>query len=657
MADLGYIALLLALVVSIYSALASFLGARRGQTELWASARNAAYATFALVSLAAAVLVYAIISHDFQIEYIASYTSRDMSLTYLLSAFWAGNEGSLLFWAWILGLLSAIVLLQNRRSHRELMPYVSLVVMITEAFFLLVMVFVSNPFAKLAFIPPDGRGLNPLLENPGMLFHPPTQLVGYAGLAIPFAFAIAALITGRLGDEWLRSIRRWTLIPWLFLGIGNLVGSWWAYVELGWGGYWAWDPVENAGLLPWLTATAFLHSAMIQKRRGMLKVWNMVLIIVTFHLAIFGTFITRSGLISSVHTFGVSALGPLFLGFIAVGLVASTWLLSSRLGRLRSDDELDSWVSRESTFLLNNLILVGATFAIFLGTVFPMISEAVRGVKITVGAPFFNQVNAPIFFLLILLMGICPLIGWRRASTSNLVRNFLYPLTAALALGIILFILGIRKPYVIFGLFISVFVLSTIAMEWFRGVRARHRTRRENYLRAFFSLVWGNRPRYGGYIVHVGIIIMAIGILGSTAYKSETEAGLTPGESITIENYTLKFEGISQYPTQKKMVTAATLSVYNDGRPAGTMTAEKYFHANYEQSVTEVAIRSNLVEDLYVILAGTDETGVTAFKVLVNPLVSWIWLGSIILVLGGLIALWPEGAPRSRKVERRGQDE
>ncbi len=436
MAEMGYIALLLALLVSAYSALASFLGARRGRDELWASGRNAAYASFALVSLAAAVLIFAIFNHDFRIEYVAAYTSRDMSPAYLLSAFWAGNEGSLLFWAWTLALLGSVVLLQNRRRHRQLLPYVSMVVMVTQAFFLLLMVFVSNPFDTLAFTPAAGRGMNPMLENPGMLIHPPALLAGYAGLTIPFAFAIAALITGRLGDQWLRSIRTWTLVPWLLLGTGNILGSWWAYVELGWGGFWAWDPVENAGLLPWLTATAFLHSAMVQKRRGMLKVWNMVLIIVTFHLALFGTFITRSGIISSVHTFGVSALGPLFLAFIGIGLAASIWLLVSRLGRLKSEGELDSLASRESTFILNNLILVGATFAILLGTIFPMISEAVTGVKVTVGAAYFNRVTVPIFFLLILLMGICPLIGWRRAAPATLVRNLLRPLAAALVQGV-----------------------------------------------------------------------------------------------------------------------------------------------------------------------------------------------------------------------------
>jgi cytochrome c-type biogenesis protein CcmF len=392
---------------------------------------------------------------------------------------------------------------------------------------------------------------------------------------------------------------------------------------------------------------------MIQKRRGMLKVWNMILIIVTFCLTIFGTFLTRSGVLSSVHTFAESGLGPLFLAFIGVSLVGSTALLASRLNDLRSEDELDSFVSRESTFLLNNLILVGATFAIFLGTVFPVISEWVKGVKITVSAPFFNQVTGPIFLLLILLMGVCPLIGWRRATLRNLLRNFLYPLITAVVLAVVLFLLGVKVWYALLGFAISGFVLGTIFLEWFRGVRARHRTRKENYIKAFLNLVWGNRPRYGGYIVHVGIILLAIGILGSTAYKVEKEVTVSPGESLSIKNYVLKYENIDVYRTSKEWVAAATLSVYNGERFRGTMTAEKRFHDNYQQWVSKVAIRSNPLEDLYVIFSGWEEIdGPAIFKVVVNPLVLWIWIGGGVLILGAMIAFWPERArPAPRRTE------
>ncbi|MFQ5987634.1 MAG: heme lyase CcmF/NrfE family subunit [Dehalococcoidia bacterium] len=655
MADLGYVALVLAFAVSIYSAAASVLGKRSDRPELVASARNGVYAVFGLVTLASIALIYALLAHDFQVEYVASYTSRDMSPFYTLSAFWAGNDGSLLFWAWVLSIFGAIVIFQNRRASRELMPYVSSVVMATLAFFLLLMVFVSNPFAKLAFTPTDGIGLNPLLENPGMVFHPPTLLIGFAGFTIPFAFAIAALITRKLGDEWIRSIRRWTLFSWAILGLGTLLGAWWVYVELGWGGYWAWDPVENASLMPWLVATAFLHSIMIQRRRGMLKVWNMVLIIIIFNLIIFGTFLTRSGVISSVHTFSESALGSLFLGFIGIALIGSALLLIYRLGDLRAEAEFDARISRESGFLLNNLILVVATIAIFLGTIFPIISEAVRGVKVTVAAPFFNQVLAPIFLIIIFGMGIIPFIGWRRASLGKLGRNLLFPSIVALILALVLSLLGIGNWYAILAFSICGFALSAILLEWFRGVRARRRTKRQNYLGAFFSLLWGNNPRYGAAIVHIGIIILAIGVIGSSAYKVESEASLLPGESMTIDGYTLTYEGMDEYIDGKKTVVAANLSVYQGGSFLGTMTPEMYLHANHPQWVAEVAIRYTLVEDPYVSLGGWDEQGVAAFRVLVNPLVSWVWIGGVVLLLGTVIVFWPDRLERRARSLKQGQ--
>lgn len=652
MADIGYIALLLALVASIYSAIAFIYGVGGSHRGLTDSARNGLLAVFGLVSISVAALIYALVTHDFQIEYVASYTSRDLSLPYLLSALWAGNDGSLLFWAWLLSLCAAVVVLQKRDIGRELMPYASSIIMVTQAFFLILLLFVSNPFHKLAFVPAEGMGLNPLLENPGMIFHPPILLAGYVGFTIPFAFAMAALLTRRLGDEWIIAIRRWTLMSWLLLGVGNIIGAWWAYVELGWGGYWAWDPVENASFMPWLVATAFLHSIMMQRRRRMLKVWNMVLIILTFSLTIFGTFLTRSGVISSVHTFAESPLlSYLFLAFIGVTLFGSLGLLYYRSEELKGEAEMESLVSRESTFLLNNLLLVGAAFAIFLGTVFPVISEAVRGVKISVGPPFFNQVNGPIFLAIILLTGICALIGWRRASIKNLVRNFLWPLVVALMLGIGLFIFGIREWYALVAFLVCGFVLSTIVYEWFRGTRARHRMRAENYLKAFLGLIGANRPRYGGYIVHIAIILIAIGVVGSSFYSVEKEAALMPGESMTINDYTLTYDNLDSYETESKLVVMATLSVYNQGKLIGELIPEKYFHRSYQQPVTEVAIRSTLIEDLYVILVGWDEDGTTAFKVLVNPLVNWIWIGGVVFVIGGLIAFWPE----RRKLPASGQ--
>lgn len=650
MTSLGSFSILLAFVISLYAALTSFVGGRRGSPELVASARNAIFSVLGLLSIASFALAYAFLTRDFSVEYVALYSSRDMSLTYTLAAFWAGGEGSLLLWAFTLAISAAILAYHNRKLENPLMPYVFAIVMVTESFFLLLMSFVTNPFVTVPFPPANGRGLNPLLENMGMLFHPPTLLLGYMGFTIPFAFALAALATRRLSSDWLTSIRRWTLVAWLFLAVGNIFGMQWAYVELGWGGFWGWDPVENASFMPWLTATAFLHSVMIQKRRGMLKIWNLVLIIITFNLSIFGTFLTRSGVLSSVHSFGQSALGPFFIGFLAIGLLGSLGLVYSRRNALKSEDELDSLLSRESSFLFNNLILVGATFATFLGVIFPLLSEAIRGVKVTVGPPFYNQVNGPIFLLLLLLMGICPLIGWKRASPSNLLRNFLYPFIFGIIMAIILFIVGIRQPYALIALATSGFVLFTIFLEWFRGVRARHRTRQENYLKAFVTLVMSNRPRYGGYIVHVGVIILAFSVVGTMAYSTSKEASIRPGETISIGKYTLRYEGMSQYKTARKDVVVANMTVFNGGERLGSMAPEKFTPIYYDQPITEVAIRSNMEEDLYVILMGWDNIGgVTAFKVIINPLMMWMWVGSMVLVGGGIFALWPE---RKRKQVR-----
>jgi cytochrome c-type biogenesis protein CcmF len=655
MADIAYIALFLALLASIYAAIAFAFGARKRHAALLHSASNSLLAVFGLVSLSVAILVYALVTHNFQIEYVASYTSTDLPLAYRLSALWAGNDGSLLVWAWLISLFAAVVVLQKRDTARELVPYASAIIMVTQAFFLILVLAISNPFNMLPSAPAEGMGLNPLLENPGMILHPPVLLAGYVGFTVPFAFAMAALFTRRLGDEWLLAIRRWTLLAWLFLGIGLIIGAWWAYVELGWGGYWAWDPVENAGLMPWLVATAFLHSIMIQRRRGMLKVWNVVLITLTFSLAIFGTFLTRSGILSSVHTFSESALGPFFLTFIGITLFGALGLLYFRSKELKGEAEMESLVSRESTFLLNNLLLVGAAFATFLGTIFPVISEAARGVKITVGPPFFNQVNGPIFLALILLAGVCTLIGWRRASIKNLTRNFLGPLVAALLLGVALLLVGIREWYALIAFPICGFVLATILYEWFRGTRARRRMRGENYLKAFWGLIAANRPRYGGYIVHIAIILMAMGIIGSSIYVVETEATLKPGDSVTIEQYSLTYESLDYYETQSKEVVTATLSVYNDGELIGSVVPEKYFHRSYQQPVTEVAIRSTAKEDLYVILINWDQDS-TTFKVLVNPLVGWIWIGGGVFLLGGLIAFWPERrtSPAPAKTKEKG---
>ena len=582
------------------------------------------------------------------------YSSRDTALIYTISGFWAGQEGSLLLWAWVLAIFASIATWQNRRRHPDLMPWVQAVLMVNQVFILFVLVFLSDPFAQLPATPPDGQGLNPLLENMGMFFHPTTLYLGYVGFTMPFAFAIAALVKSRLGDEWIRSTRRWTLVAWFFLTLGNLFGAQWAYVELGWGGYWGWDPVESASFMPWLVGTAYLHSVMVQQRRGMLKVWNLVLIIVTYSLVLFGTFLTRSGVLSSVHTFGQSGLGPFFLGFIGLTLAASIGLLVDRLPQLHSDHELDSFLSREASFLFNNLILVGAAFATFWGTIFPLVSEAVRGVKITVGPPFFNQVEGPIFLTLIALKGICPLIGWRKASRDNLIRNFLYPLAGAAAFAVVLFLLGVREVYALAAFGACAFVVATLLIEFYRGVRARRATYGESVPRALLRLIWHNKPRYGGYIVHLGVILIAAGVAGSSLFQAVADATLAPGESMQINQFTLINRGLVDYPTASRRVVAATVDVVSDGKLVGSLTPSKEFRPNDENPASKVAIRTTLQEDLYVVLAGWDDKETTAtFKVYINPLVVWLWIGGAVLLFGAAIAIWPDRREERRLVTAR----
>ncbi len=650
MTDLGSFALVFALAVTLYAVVAAFRGGWSRQMDLVRSAENSVLVIFALLSIAAAGLIYAFVTRDFSIEYVASYSSRDLPLFYTISAFWGGQKGSLLFWSWILGLFGTIVVLQNRHRNRELMPYVVGIIGIVLLFFEGLLVFVTPPFEHLSAIPPDGRGLNPLLQNPGMVFHPTTLYLGYVGFTIPFAFAIAALITGRLGDEWIRTTRRWTIFAWFFLTWGNLFGAQWAYVELGWGGFWMWDPVESASLMPWLTGTAFLHSVMIQEKKNMLKVWNMFLIIITFSLTLFGTFLTRSGIISSVHSFSETALGPIFLGFIGAVVIFSFGLLANRMHLLRSKNELDSLISRESSFLLNNLLFVGAAFAVFWGTVFPLISEAVRGVKITVGAPFFNQVNTPIFLGLLALTGICPLIAWRKASAKNLRRNFLRPATFGLLVAIALVALGMREIYAIISFSLAGFVVATIVSEFYRGTRARREISGRGWSAAFRSLVARNRRRYGGYIVHFGVVLLFIGATGK-AFVKETKVTLAKGETARIGEYTLTYRGKSTYPNRNRFVVAAPLEVTKNGKSLGTLIPQKRFYKTAEQPTTEVAIRSTLKEDLYIILAGYDEEK-ASFKFILNPLTAWLWIGGVVMTLGTIIAIWPDKNERRRAASR-----
>ncbi|HEX7408641.1 MAG TPA: heme lyase CcmF/NrfE family subunit [Candidatus Binatia bacterium] len=646
MVDVGSLALVIGLVLALYAVGMSLAGAYWRKRDFIASAEHAALAVWGLVTIAVAALMHALVTHDFSLEYVAHYTSSTLPLQYVIAALWGGQAGSLLFWLFILTSMTAVVLLQNRERNRELMPYVTAVLMIVAIFFLAMLNFITPPFQRLAFTPAEGQDLNPLLQNYWMTIHPPSLYIGYVGCAIPFAFAMGALVTGKLGDQWIRTTRRWTLLAWFFLSMGNLFGAQWAYLVLGWGGYWAWDPVENAAFLPWLTCTAFLHSVMIQEKKNMLKVWNMVLVILTFALTIFGTFLTRSGVISSVHSFTQSGLGPFFIGFLGATLVVSIGLLIWRLPQLKSENELDSVLSRESTFLLNNLILVGIAFAVFWGTVFPVISEAVRGIKITVGPPFFNKVNAPLGLVLLFLTGVGPVIAWRRASARNLQKNFLMPVSLGLLVGIILFASGVRHYYAIISFCLCAFVLTTIVMEFHRGIRARQAMVGENSLTALLHLIGKNRRRYGGYIIHLGVVMIFLAITGTSAFKVEKQITVKPGDTFPMGRYTLRYDGVKSHETPHIAYLTADVAILDHGRQIDTLRPEKRFYKKPQQPTTEVAIRSTVGADLYLVLGSYDEASKMAtIQAYINPLVGWMWWGGVVLALGTLVTIVPSRAP------------
>src|SRR5216117_1321428 len=662
---LGQLSLWLAFLVGLWGAITGFVGGAQQRPDLQQSARHATVALFGALLVAVISLEVAIFRHDFSLQYVASRTSRNLPTFYLWSALYSGQEGSLLFWAAVLSLFGAMTQLLTSRRHRAYLPYVAAVTSLVATFFVSVMLFApANPFQRLPFTPLDGSGMNPQLQNPGMVFHPPMLYLGYISITIPFAFAIAALLSKKLDAEWLVAVRKWTLVSWLFLSIGLLIGMWWAYVELGWGGYWAWDPVENAALLPWLVMTAFLHSVMIQEKRGMLKKWNLALILGAWLLSIFGTFITRSGVISSVHSFTQSPVGYYFLVFLVVAAAASFTLYARRLPLLDAEARLESMVSREASFLFNNLLLVGIAFSVLWGTLFPILSELVQGTKVTVGPPFFNQVNIPLGLALLALTGIGPLIAWRRASLPNLQRQFAVPVTVGGFAALVLLVGGMRDLYALMAIALGAFVAATVVQEFARGARARHRQYGEAYALALGRLLGRNRRRYGGYIVHTGMVVLFIAFAGM-AFKTETEATLRPGESAVLKSpygwtYTFTHLGVSQYDALNRQVTAATLEIARDGKRLGVLTTEKRQHVDglgrpTFQPSTEVGIRSDLREDLYVVLAGlVNGTEQAVFRFTINPLVWWVWYGGMIVALGGLIVMWPGGGSPAVKRTQAG---
>ncbi|WP_147532680.1 heme lyase CcmF/NrfE family subunit [Bacillus marasmi] len=635
---LGNLSLYLGMIISLYALIANFIGIKKQSPKWLDSAKAGVLSVTFVASIAAFLLLYLLGTSQFQYKYVAAYTNLELPMIYKLTAFWAGNAGSLLLWVFLLAVYAGMVVLTKKKN--DMIPYVSSILMLNILFFFIVLIFSVNPFEMTDKIPPDGKGLNPMLQNPGMVLHPVTLYLGYVGLAVPFAYGIAALIMKRMDAEWIKLTRRWTLTAWLFLTLGNIIGGWWAYLELGWGGYWAWDPVENASFLPWLTASAFLHSVMIQERKNMLRTWNISLIVISYLLTLFGTFLVRSGILTSVHAFSDTNLGTYFIIFLSFMTLLSLYIVMSRYQLIkRESSPFQSYFSKESSFLLNNLILIVAAFAVLWGTMYPLISEAVTGTKVNVGAPYFNKVMAPILLGLIILMAICPLIAWQKAALDRFLKNMLAPLVASVLFALGLVVYGISGAFAIIGLSSCVFMILTHIQEFYRGVRARKKATKEGLFTAIIRLTFKNQRRYGGYLVHIGIAILAVGVISSHAYSDEVLKTINKGESFKIGEYELLFNGLSENSDRGNDIVHADLSVKYQGKSIGKIKPEKIFFANWEEPSTEVEIKTNWKEDLYLVLSSWESRDKATFLVKVNPFVSWIWAGGIIMVFGIAVAL------------------
>lgn len=658
MPNIGYAAQVLALVLAIYALVTAVVAAQRNRSDLLMSARNAALGSTAMLTLAVGVLVYLLLTRHYQTEYVARVSDEGAALFFRLTALWGGQNGSLLFFAWLMSIFASIVLLSKWDTVRALIPYAVATMQFVLIFFIGLVVTVANPFEQLSFFPPDGQGLNPLLYHWGMIIHPPILYIGYVSLLVPFAFAVAALITRQSGDLWMRTTRRWTLISWLFLSGGLLLGGRWAYDVLGWGGYWGWDPVENAALVPWLLATPFLHSVMMQESRGMLKRWNVALVILTFCLMIEGSFLTRSGVISSVHTFAQSAIGPLFMGFLVIIFFGCLGLVYLRWDILKSDNELDSLLSRESAFLLNNLLFVGIAFIVWWGTHFPLISEAFTGNKIFVGPPFFEKATGPLFAGLLFLMGVAPLMPWRHVTSRKLLMTLRWPIGVGLATMAYLYIYTwIKMPGAVLAFGFCAFSLTATLMEYLRGIAARQRAHGERFLEALVRLTKRNRRRYGGYMIHLGVIFAAIGIIGMEFYQVETQQNIARGETITISSpfvgeYEMTYVDLAagEKPNPNIDIIEATLEVRRNGEFVGEIHPYREFFIAQQQPMTIPDVYTTFGNELYIILNGWEGTGETAtFKAYINPLINWLWFGGFVFVLGTLIAAWPVPEPVRRR--------
>ncbi len=671
-AGIGFGALVITFLVSLYGIGAAVYGARINDRRWVESARLAMLLTFPLITISALSLIYLLVTGRFEYEFVSSVTSRSMPVYLRITALWGGQSGSLVFWSWLLSAFASAVTLRKWDRDQEFLPWVIVVSLVTLAFFVSLNVFFENPFRSFwrlpsgditiamirpqlasLFVPRDGRGLNPLLRHPGMIIHPPMLYLGFVSFVIPYAFAIAALITGRTDDRWIRITRRWSLVAWLFLSLGLILGGRWAYDVLGWGGYWGWDPVEIAAFMPWLTGTAFLHSVMIQEKRGMLKRWNMVLIILTYSLVIFGTFLTRSGVLSSVHAFAQSAIGPLFFAFIGLTLTTSLALLFKRWDDLKSEGQMTSLLSREALFLLNNLLFMGILVVCFWGVIFPLISELVTGQKITVGPPFYERATAPLFAGLLFLMGIAPLAAWRYSTFKTLGRAVWKPFIISLISPLIAFISGIHQPAALLGFWLVAFVASVTLYEFWRGTVARHNRSGESLPIALWHLAGRNRRRYGGYIIHLGIVLMAIGIIGIEIFQTETQGTLAQGGQISLAEYTLTYKSLAVFDTNDgRNVARAAIGVDKNGEYVGDLYPRRDYYIDSQQPMTIPGVRSTWEDDLYVILVDWQplSSQSATFKIYKNPLVNWLWLGGFIFILGTLVAAWPERDPQEAPI-------
>jgi len=671
LAQFGFGVFVLSFLLALFSAGAA-VGGYFFKSERWVeTARRAMLLTFPLITLAVLTLAYLLVTGHYELQYVYSVTSNDMPFYLKITALWGGQAGSLVLWSWLMSAFTSAVTLRKWDRDREMLPWVIVVTSVTLAFFLSLTVFFENPFMRwwqttagdfipgmfapagaIAVNPVDGQGLNPLLRHPGMIIHPPILYLGFVAFVVPFAFAIAALVTGRSDDRWIRLTRRWTLVAWLFLTIGLVLGMRWAYDVLGWGGYWAWDPVETASLMPWLTGTAFLHSVMIQEKRGMFKQWNMLLIILTYALIIFGTFLTRSGVFSSVHAFSQSAIGPMFFAFIGITFVTSVALLIYRWKDLHAEVEMTSFFSREALFLLNNLLFMGVLIVCFWGVIFPLISELVTGQKVTVGPPFYVRANGPLFGVLMALMGIAPLSAWGKSTYKTLGRALWKPSIPSVIVLVVLFILGVRNWIALVGFTLVAFVIFVTLFEFWRGVRSRQKQVNENFVVALWQLAGRNRRRYGGYLIHLSMVVMAIGILGVEVYQTTTQKTLAIGEEIQIAGYTIRYDSLAQFPyTDGRFVTRAAVSVFRGGKFLGDLYPRYDYYTASGQPMTIAGVRSTLADDLYVVLVNWEDvsTAQAPFKVYHNPLVNWLWIGSLMFIFGFLVAAWPEREEGKRK--------